>query len=42
MKFAIGSTKAGLTLKKEIINCLEELGHTYDDLGMKEDAEFVP
>ena len=42
MKFAIGSTKAGLTLKKEIINCLRELGHTYDDLGMKEDAEFVP
>lgn len=42
MKFAIGSTKAGITLKKEIIKCLEQLGHTYDDLGMKEGGEFIP
>ena len=42
MKFAIGCTKAGLTLKKELILFLEELGHSIDDLGMKEDGEFVP
>ena len=42
MKIAIGSTKAGLTLKDEIISALEEAGHTVDDLGMKKDGEFVP
>jgi ribose 5-phosphate isomerase B len=42
MKFAIGCTKAGLALKKELIPFLEEMGYTIDDLGMKEDGEFVP
>ena len=42
MKFAIGSTKAGLTLKKEVIKYLESQGHNIDDLGMKEGGEFVP
>jgi ribose 5-phosphate isomerase B len=42
MKFAIGTTRAGLTLKKEVIKYLEELGHEINDLGMKEDGEFVP
>jgi ribose 5-phosphate isomerase B len=42
MKFAIGTTKAGLTLKKDIILYLEENGHEVDDLGMKEEGDFVP
>ena len=42
MKIAIGSTKAGLTLKDEIIPMLQELGHEVDDLGMKKDGDFVP
>lgn len=42
MKFAIGSTKAGLTLKKELIDFLKEQKHEVDDLGMKEGGEFVP
>lgn len=42
MKIAIGSTKAGLTLKAEIIKFLEGLAHQVDDLGMKADGEFVP
>ena len=42
MKFAIGTTKAGLTLKKSVIAHLEENGHQVDDLGMKEDGDFVP
>ncbi len=42
MKFAIGTTRAGLTLKKDIIEHLESLGHSVDDLGMKEDGLFVP
>ena len=42
MKFAIGSTKAGLALKKELIPFLEKLGYSVDDLGMKEGGEFVP
>jgi len=42
LKLAIGSTKAGLTLKKEVIRFLEEHDHTVDDLGMKEGGEFVP
>jgi ribose 5-phosphate isomerase B len=41
MKFAIGTTRAGLTLKKDIIAALEQLGHEVDDLGMKADGEFV-
>lgn len=42
MKFAIGSTKAGLTLKKELVSFLKEMGHEVDDLGMKEGGQFVP
>lgn len=42
MKFAIGSTKAGLSLKKELLGFLAEQGHEVDDLGMKEGGEFVP
>ncbi|MCX7680278.1 MAG: RpiB/LacA/LacB family sugar-phosphate isomerase [Spirochaetes bacterium] len=42
MKFAIGSTRAGLALKKEVIAYLEKLGHAVDDLGMKEGGDFVP
>jgi len=42
MKFAIGTTKAGLTLKKDVIAFLEANGHQVDDLGMQEDGEFVP
>lgn len=42
MKFAIGTTRAGLALKKEVIAHLESLGHSVDDLGMKEDGGFVP
>jgi len=42
MQIAIGSTTAGLALKADVIKCLEDLGHTVDDLGMKQDGEFVP
>ncbi len=42
MKMAIGSTRAGLTLKDELIKFLEGLGHEVDDLGMKVDGDFVP
>lgn len=42
MKFAIGSTRAGLMLKKEVIAHLEKKGYTVDDLGMKEGGEFIP
>ena len=42
MKLAIGSTKAGLALKKEVVRFLEEQDHTADDLGMKEGGDFVP
>jgi ribose 5-phosphate isomerase B len=42
MKFAIGSTKAGLTLKETVIEQLQNLGHQVDDLGMKRDGDFVP
>lgn len=42
MKFAIGSTRAGLSLKKEVIAHLLKKGHTLDDLGMQEGGEFVP
>ena len=41
MKFAIGTTRAGLTLKKSVIAYLEKQGHQVDDLGMKEDGDFV-
>ncbi len=42
MKFAIGTTKAGLVLKRDIIDYLTKQGHEFDDLGMKEGGEFVP
>ena len=42
MKIAIGSTKAGLTVKDELLEMLQSLGHEVDDLGMKKDGEFVP
>ena len=38
----IGCTRAGLTLKKEIIQYLEGKGYRVEDVGMKEDGEFVP
>ena len=41
-KMIIGSTRAGLKLKKEIIGYLEKKGFQMDDVGMKEDGEFVP
>jgi ribose 5-phosphate isomerase B len=41
-KIIIGSTRAGLTLKKELIVYLEGKGFQVDDVGMKEDGEFVP
>lgn len=41
-KIIIGCTRAGLALKKEIINYLEGKGFQVDDVGMKEDGEFVP
>lgn len=42
MKFAIGTTKAGLILKKDVIAYLKEKGHDVDDLGMQDDGDFVP
>jgi len=39
---AIGCTRAGLALKKEIITYLEKKGFKVDDLGMKEGGDFVP
>jgi len=42
MKIAIGSTKAGLTVKDELVTFLEGLGYEVDDLGMKVDGAFVP
>ena len=41
-KIVIGSTRAGLTLKKDLIAHLENKGFQVDDVGMKEDGEFVP
>ena len=38
----IGSTKAGLALKKDLIAYFEKAGYEFDDLGMKEGGEFVP
>lgn len=42
MKFAIGTTRAGLTLKKDIVAYLKGKGHEVDDVGMHDDGEFVP
>jgi ribose 5-phosphate isomerase B len=41
-KIIIGCTRAGLTLKKELITYLENKGFQVDDVGMKDDGEFVP
>ena len=41
-KIIIGSTRAGLTLKKELIAHLESKGFQVDDVGMKADGDFVP
>ena len=41
-KIVIGTTRAGLTLKKEIITYLNNRGIEVCDVGMKEDGEFVP
>ncbi|MDR0698485.1 MAG: RpiB/LacA/LacB family sugar-phosphate isomerase [Tannerella sp.] len=41
-KIIIGSTRAGLTLKGELIAYLENKGFEADDVGMKTDGEFVP
>lgn len=42
MKIAIGSTRAGLSLKKELAARLEKSGHEVRDVGMKEGGDFVP
>lgn len=41
-KIIIGSTRAGLTLKKDLIAYLENKGFQVNDVGMKEDGDFVP
>lgn len=41
-KIIIGCTRAGLTLKKDLIAYLENKGYQLEDVGMKEDGEFVP
>jgi len=41
-RIIIGSTRAGLTLKKDLIAHLENSGFQVDDVGMKADGEFVP
>ena len=41
-KVVIGCTRAGLTLKKDLIAHLESKGFQVDDVGMKADGEFVP
>ena len=38
----IGSTRAGLTLKKDLIKYLENKGFKVDDVGMKSEDEFIP
>ena len=41
-KIIIGSTRAGLTLKADLISHLESRGYQVDDVGMKADGDFVP
>ncbi|MDR1676167.1 MAG: RpiB/LacA/LacB family sugar-phosphate isomerase [Tannerella sp.] len=41
-KIIIGSTRAGLLLKKELTGHLESRGFQVDDAGMREGGEFVP
>jgi ribose 5-phosphate isomerase B len=38
----IGSTRAGLTLKKELIAYLESKGFQIEDVGMKDERKFIP
>lgn len=42
MNFVIGSTRAGLQLKRTIIDYLTKQGHYVDDVGMKDENNFVP
>lgn len=42
MKIATGSTKAGLSLKKDVGKYLESAGYVVEDLGMQEDGVFIP
>ncbi len=42
MQFVIGSTRAGLQLKRSIIDYLIKQGHTVEDVGMKDEEHFVP
>ena len=42
MKMAIGSTRAGLSLKDDLVAHLTDEGHELTDLGMKVDGPFVP
>ena len=39
MKFVIGPTTAGLTLKEDIIKYLEDNDHQVCDVGMKRDGQ---
>ena len=39
-KIIIGSTRAGLTLKKDLIAHLESKGFQVDDAGMKADGKL--
>ncbi len=41
-KIAVGSTRAGLTLKEALIKYLESKGFATEDVGMKRGGEFVP
>ena len=41
-KIVIGCTRAGLTLKAELIKHLESKGFEVKDVGMKQDGKFVP
>ncbi len=41
-KIVIGCTRAGLTLKKDLISYLESKGFQVTDVGMKAEGEFVP
>ncbi|GHU88306.1 ribose-5-phosphate isomerase [Bacteroidia bacterium] len=41
-KIVIGSTRAGLTLKKDLIAYLEKRGFQVEDVGMKNEPDFVP
>lgn len=41
-KIIIGCTRAGLTLKKDLISYLEEKAYQMVDVGMKAGGEFVP